>query len=67
MCVNICVCVCVCVCVCSVQFSSITQSCPTLCDSMNHSTPGLAVHHKLPEFTQTHDIEVVMPSNHLIL
>ena len=38
----------------SVQFSSITQSCPTLCDSMNHSTPGLPVHHQLPEFTQTH-------------
>ena len=38
----------------SVQFSSVTQSCPTLCDSMNCSTPGLPVHHKLPEFTQTH-------------
>ena len=38
----------------SVQFSSITQSCPTLCDPMNHSTPGLPVHHQLPEFTQTH-------------
>ena len=38
----------------SVQFSSITQSCPTLCDSMNHSTPGLPVYHQLPEFTQTH-------------
>ena len=38
----------------SVQFSSVTQSCPTLCDPMNHSTPGLPVHHKLPEFTQTH-------------
>ena len=34
--------------------SSVTQSCPTLCDPMNHSTPGLPVHHKLPEFTQTH-------------
>ena len=30
------------------------QSCPTLCDPMNHSTPGLPVHHQLPEFTQTH-------------
>ena len=30
------------------------QSCPTLCDSMNRSMPGLPVHHKLPEFTQTH-------------
>ena len=38
----------------SVQFSSVTQSCPTLCNSMNHSTPGLPVHHQLPEFTQTH-------------
>ena len=36
------------------QFSSVAQSCPTLCDPMNHSTPGLAVHHHLPEFTQTH-------------
>ena len=38
----------------SVQFSSITQSYLTLCDPMNHSTPGLPVHHQLPEFTQTH-------------
>ena len=38
----------------SVQFSSVTLSCPTLCDPMNHSTPGLPVHHQLPEFTQTH-------------
>ena len=36
------------------QFSSIAQSCPTLCDPMNRSTPGLPVHHQLPEFTQTH-------------
>ena len=36
-----------------VQFSSVTQSCPTLCDPMNHSTPGLPVHHQLPEFTQS--------------
>ena len=35
-------------------FSSVAQSCPTLCDPMNHSTPGLHVHHQLPEFTQTH-------------
>ena len=34
--------------------SSVTQSCPTLCDPMNCSTPGLSVHHQLPEFTQTH-------------
>ena len=38
----------------SVQFSSVPQSCPTLCDPMNRSTPGLPVHHQLPEFTQTH-------------
>ena len=38
----------------SVQFSSVAQSCPTLCDPMNPSTPGLPVHHQLPEFTQTH-------------
>ena len=38
----------------SVQFSSVAQSCPTLCDPMNRSTPGLLVHHQLPEFTQTH-------------
>ena len=37
-----------------VQFSSVTQSCPTLCDPMNLSTPGLPVHHQLPGFTQTH-------------
>ena len=35
------------------QFSSVTQSCPTLCDPMNHSTPGLPVYYQLPEFTQT--------------
>ena len=38
----------------SVQFSAVAQSCPTLCDPMNHSTSGLPVHHQLPEFTQTH-------------
>ena len=37
-----------------VQFSSVAQSCPTLCDPMNHSTPGLPVHHQLQKFTQTH-------------
>ena len=36
------------------QFSSVAQSCPTPCDPMNHSTPGLPVHHQLLEFTQTH-------------
>ena len=35
-------------------FSSVAQSCPTLCDPMNCSTPGLSVHHQLPDFTQTH-------------
>ena len=38
----------------SVQFSSVTQSCLTLCDPMDCSTPGLPVHHQLPEFAQTH-------------
>ena len=38
----------------SVQFSSVTQSCPTLCDPMDCSTPGLAVHQQLPERAQTH-------------
>ena len=38
------------------QFSSVTQSCPTLCDPMDCSTPGLPVHHQLPELTQTHRV-----------
>ena len=38
----------------SVQFSSVAQPCPTLCDPMNRSMPGLPVPHQLPEFTQTH-------------
>ena len=38
----------------SVQFSAVAQSSPTVCDPMNRSTPGPAVHHQLPEFTQTH-------------
>ena len=38
----------------TLQFSSVTQSCPTLCDPMNLSMPGLPVHHQLPEFAQTH-------------
>ena len=37
-----------------IQFGSVAQSCPTLCDPMNRSTPDLPVHHQLPEFTQTH-------------
>ena len=49
------------------QFSSVAQSCPTLCDPMNCSTLGLPVHHHLPEFTQTHLHRSVMPSSHLIL
>ena len=40
------------------QFSSVAQSCPTLCIPMNRSTPGLPVHHQLPEFTQTHSHRV---------
>ena len=39
---------------CLLQFSSVAQLCPTLCNSMDCSTPGLPVHHQLPEFTQTH-------------
>ena len=46
---------------------SSVQSRLTLCDPMDRSTPGLPVHHQLPEFTQTHSIESVMPSSHLIL
>ena len=52
----------------SVQFSSVTQSCPTLCDPMNCSTPGLPVHYQLPEFTQTHVYQVsdaIQPSHPL--
>jgi len=51
----------------SVQFISVVQSCPTLGDPMNCSTPGLPVHHQLPEFTKLMSIESVMPSSHLIL
>ena len=53
----------------SVQFSSVAQSCPTLCDPMNRSTPGLPVHHQLPEFTQTHVHRVsyaIQPSHPLL-
>ena len=52
----------------SVQFSSVSHSCPTLCDSMNRSTPGLPVHHQLPEFTQTqiHRVsDAIQPSHPL--
>ena len=51
------------------QFSSVAQSCPTLCDPMNHSTPGLPVHHQLLEFTQTHVYQVsdaIQPSHPLL-
>ena len=51
----------------SVQFSSVIQSCPTLCDPMDCSTPGFPVHRQLPELAQTQSIRLVMPSNHLIL
>ena len=50
----------------SVQFSSVTQSCSTVCDPVNCSTPGLPVHHQLPEFTQTHIHQVsdaIQPSH----
>ena len=53
----------------SVQFSSVVQSCPTLCDPMNRSTPGLPVHHQLPESTQTHVHQVsnaIQPSHPLL-
>ena len=59
---SVCVCVCVCVCTCALShFSSVAQSCPTLCDPMNHSMLGLPVHHQLPEFTQTHVHQVSEP------
>ena len=54
--------------ICSVQFSSIAQSCPTLCDPMDCSTPGLPVHHHLLEFTQTHVLwagDAIQPSHPL--
>ena len=51
----------------SVQFSSVAQSCPTLCDPMNCSTPGLPVHHQHPELPKLISIELMMPSIHLIL
>ena len=51
----------------SIQFSSVPQSCPTLCEPMNHSTPGLPVHHQLPEFTQTHRVgDAIQPSHPLL-
>ena len=52
-----------------VQFTSVAQSCLTLCDSMNRSTPGLPVHHQLPKFTQTHVHQVcdaIQPSHPVV-
>ena len=51
----------------SVQFSSVAQSCPTLCDPMNRSTPGRPVHNQLRSSLRLTSIESVMPSSHLIL
>ena len=54
----------------SVHFSSVAQSCLTLCDPMNRSMPGLPVHHELPESTQTHVHQVddaIQPSHPLLL
>ena len=50
-----------------IQFSSVAQSCPILCDPMDCSTPGLHVHHQLRNLLKFMSIESVMPSNHLIL
>ena len=58
--------VCECISLSSVQFSSVIQSCPTLCNPMDCSTPGLPVAQQLPEFTQLMSIESVIPSNCLI-
>ena len=55
------------VCILNIQFSSVTQSCLTVCNPMNCSTPGLLVHHQLPELPKFMSIESVMPSSHLIL
>ena len=54
---------------CSVQFSSVAQLCLTLCNPMDHSTPGLLVHHQIPEFTQIHVHQVsdaIQPSHPLL-
>ena len=53
----------------NVQFSSVTQSCPTLCNPVNCNTPGLPVHHQLLEFIQTHVHRVsdaIQPSHPLL-
>ena len=51
------------------QFSSVTQLCLTLCDPMNHSTPGLPVHHQLPKSTETHvhRVDDAIQSSHPLL
>ena len=49
------------------EISSVTQSCPTLCNPMDCSKPGLPVHHQLPDLLKLKSTESVMPSNHLIL
>ena len=54
-----------CVCVSICWWRSVAQSCPTLCDPMDCSTPGLPVLHQLPELAQTHVHELMMPYNHL--
>ena len=53
----------------SVQFTSVAQSCPTLCGPMNRSMPGLPVHHQLPEFTQihVHRVSVAIQPSHPLL
>ena len=50
-----------------IQFSSVVQSCPALCDTMDCSMPGFPVHHQLQSLLNLMSIELVMPSNHLIL
>ena len=65
MCVNV-LCVYVWVYICTVQFSSVTQLCPTLCNPMDCSMPGLPVHHPLLEFTQTHSVSDAIQPSHLL-
>ena len=50
----------------TVKFSSVAQSCPTLCDPMNRSTPGPPVHHQLQSPPKPMSVELMIPSNHLI-
>ena len=53
--------------ICLILLNSMTQSCPTLCDLMDHSMPGFPVHHQLPELLKLMSIKSVMLSNHFIL